>query len=164
MLSSTLPWIISIKAIHSVKLNFRRTDLNKEKFIPSNLIPTQQAPLHLLLKTIKEQDNRWFNACLQNINHTVESSTALDCTTSKINCTEWILIFKKTMAREKREMAYNSFKCSTIFFVTRESINKKFVITTFLHCSLKKLYGDLGRNNLPFFNHVLNHRAKKRKW
>lgn len=66
------------------------------------------------------------------------------------------------MPRKERRLTYNCFKCSTIFLITRKSINKKFLVATFLYSSLKKLYGDLRRNNLPFFDHVLNHRANKR--
>lgn len=99
----------------------------------------------------------------------VESSTALDCTiTSTINYTDRIFFFfsflymKKLWPEKKRKLTYNYFKCSTIFLITRKSINKKFFIASFLYSSLKKLYGDLRRNNLPFFDHVLNHRANKR--
>ena len=58
---------------------------------------------------------------------------------------------------------YNSFKCCTVFLITRKTINKELVITTFQHCILEKLNCDLSRNNLSFFDHVLNHGSADEK-
>lgn len=59
------------------------------------------------------------------------------------------------------QRAYNFLKRCSIFLIARKTINKKFVISIFLHCSLEKLNGHLRGNNLSFFNHVLNHGAVK---
>nr|AFK36702.1 unknown [Lotus japonicus] len=43
------------------------------------------------------------------------------------------------------------------FLIARKTINKKFVIAIFQHCSLQQLNCYLRWNNFSFFNHILNH-------
>lgn len=60
-------------------------------------------------------------------------------------------------------MANHFLKCCTILLISRETINKKFVIYTFLHCLLEKPNGYLWGNNLSFLDHVLNHGTLAKK-